>query len=318
MTGPATDSSALQRAHRLLALTPSQLPLAEQLVVAGSYPVNILLTGEAGTGKSRIARFIHEVSGAPADRLVVLSCTGIVHKLLEDETRGPVARVFCGTTPAEPGAWGGGPGTLVLDEIDLLDAEQQAAILRLLEANAQARAGDTLGPRIIATSRRNLKKEAQCGRFRTDLYFHLSVLTFHLPPLRERTGDILPLARNIIARYSDQFRKPPGEISPEALQALEAYSWPGNIRELENALQQTVLLNAEPVVLLRHLPKAIQGRSADLGEATEQSKIYRVLGKHGYNYTRAAQELGISRVWLYKKLKKYGIVRQPRPLTVDR
>jgi DNA-binding NtrC family response regulator len=312
MTGkaPLPYPEDLQAAERMLALTPSQLPLAQQLVIAARHQVNILLMGEAGTGKSRLARILHDLSGAAANRFLTLSCALIGQDLVNEEPQ-KQAGALGGIALAESEATACSQSTLVLDEIDTLDLKQQTSLLGLLETSRQARAS---GTRIIALSKRLLNKEVENGRFRTDLYFHLSGLAFYLPALRERTGDILPLARDMIARASAQFGKDPCEISPEALEALRAYSWPGNIRQLENVLQQVVLLNAEPVLLLRHLPKSIQARRADLAEATERSTLYRVLAKHDYNYTRAARDLGISRVWLYKKLKKYGIVRKSKPL----
>jgi transcriptional regulator with PAS, ATPase and Fis domain len=175
----------------------------------------------------------------------------------------------------------------------------------------------------------DLDAAVECGKFRQDLYYRLNVMSFHLPPLRERVQDIAPLARGIAARYNTKFRKDLFDLHPETLALLEGFSWPGNIRQMENVVQQAVLLSRGPVLLPEYLPPVVReyvapaptpGNGHHLPaadslfrsrEATERTVIQRALANHGHSRARAAHALGISRVTLYKKMKKYGLMDLP-------
>jgi DNA-binding NtrC family response regulator len=177
--------------------------------------------------------------------------------------------------------------------------------------------------RLIVASNIDLEEAVAHGRFRPDLYFRLNVMSFHLPPLRERVQDIAPLARGMAARFNRKFNKGLFDINPEAMAALEAYPWPGNLRQLENVLQHAVLVSAGPDLLLQHLPPSLQDQAlppmqADVNgfdtlhhqrDLIERNVIQRALMANGYSRTRAADALGISRVTLYKKMKKYGLMK---------
>src|SRR5207302_445287 len=176
--------------------------------------------------------------------------------------------------------------------------------------------------RLIVASNLDLEDAVQRARFRPDLYFRLNVMSFHLPPLRERIQDIAPLARGMAMRFNRKFNKGLFDIHPEAMAALEAFAWPGNLRQLENVLQHAVLVSAGPELLLGHLPPAIQTAATPAGgmdenpneslhyqrDVTERNVIQRALMSNGFSRTRAADCLGISRVTLYKKMKKYGLM----------
>lgn len=318
-----------QMTRRLLAYTPSLLPLVEKLALAAAHDVTVLLTGLTGTGKTFFARLIHEFSPRRHERFLIVPCGALSPNLVESEFFGHVKGAFTGADRAKIGKFAAaGKGTLLLDEIDALALEQQANLLRVVETGEYEPVGSTetqqANCRLIVASNRDLKEEADRGRFRQDLYFRFNVMSFHLPPLRERMEDIAPLVRGFAARFNTKFKKDLYDISSEAMAALESYSWPGNIRELENAMQHAVLVSQGPMLLVRHLPELIQEqavaatRTSPLAvetlvhnrEILERSVIQRALANHGWSRARAANELGISRVTLYKKMKKYGLMKQ--------
>lgn len=328
--------------RRLLAQTPSLLPLVERVALAATHEVTVLLTGETGTGKTYIARLIHEHSPRASHRFLTVSCGALSDNLVESEFFGHVRGAFTGADRPKVGKFAAvGHGTLLLDEIDSLSLEQQATLLRVIETGEFEPVGSIetqkCTSRLIVASNLDLEEAVGRGRFRPDLYFRLNVMSFHLPPLRERVQDISHLARGMAARFNRKFRKDLFDISPEAMAALESFSWPGNVRQLENAVQHAVLISRGPELLLSHLPQAMQDHaqlaqtSGPRGGATgngnghgveslhhqrdqtERNVIQRALISHGYSRSRAAESLGISRVTLYKKMKKYRLMDIPLP-----
>lgn len=319
--------------RRLLAQTPSLLSLTERVALAANHDVTVLLTGETGTGKTFIARLIHEHSPRHEHRFLTVPCGALSDNLVESEFFGHVKGAFTGADRPKVGKFAAvGEGTLLLDEIDTLSLEQQASLLRVIETGEFEPVGSIetqkCNGRLIVASNLDLEEAVQRGRFRPDLYFRLNVMSFHLPPLRERVQDISPLARGMAARFNRKFNKDLFDISPEAMAALESFSWPGNIRQLENTIQHAVLVSSGPELTVNHLPQALQDhafhatvhsngdghaveslhRHRDL---TERNVIQRALVSHGYSRSRAAESLGISRVTLYKKMKKYGLMDIP-------
>jgi transcriptional regulator with PAS, ATPase and Fis domain len=324
----SAEESATSELTRLLAQTPSLLPRVERLALLAEHDVPILLTGETGTGKTSLARLLHDCSPRRNEPFVTVPCGALPPLLVESEFFGHVRGAFTGAERDREGKLtAAGRGTFLLDEIDTLSLEQQAKLLRVLDSGEYEPVGgnDTLrrSCRIAAASNADLGELARQGMFRADLYFRLHVLPFHLPPLRERVQDIEPLARGFISRYTAQLGREAFDIGPEALAALEAYPWPGNIRELDNVMRQATLLSRGTVLLSRHLPDWVRKGAAEstlpgtaprrpLGserEAAEKGLIRRVLADHSQSRTRAARELGISRVTLYQKMKKYGLAR---------
>jgi transcriptional regulator with PAS, ATPase and Fis domain len=331
-TNSAEETLVERISEQLLAQTPSLLSLAEPLAVAASQDLTVLLTGETGTGKTYLARLIHQCSPRREHRLLVVPCGALVANLVESELFGHVRGAFTGADRPKVGKFeAAGDGTILLDEIDTLGLEHQANLLRVIETGEYEPVGSNrtqiCTARIIAASNRNLEEAAEQGRFRQDLYYRLNVISVYLPPLRERVQDIAALAREMAGRFAQRFRKDLVAIGPEAMQALEAFSWPGNIRQLDNVMQQAVLMSSGPELLWSHLPKLIQehadslpvGRSASAKdtlvqncEDAERSAIKRTLMTCDTR-AHAASALGISRVTLYKKMKKYGLMDIDQP-----
>ncbi|MCS7160723.1 MAG: sigma-54 dependent transcriptional regulator [Gemmatales bacterium] len=329
----AHNSLEQEIALRLAPYTPSLLPMVEKLALAARHDVTVLLTGETGTGKTYLARLIHDFSPRRKERFLIVPCGALSPNLIESELFGHVKGAFTGADRNRQGKFAAaGQGTLLLDEIDALPLEQQANLLRVVETGEYEPVGsnETFKSqcRLIVASNRNLREEVERGKFREDLYYRLNVMSFHLPPLRERLEDIEPLVRNMAARFCARFHKELFDISSEALSLLETYHWPGNVRELENAIQHAVLVSRGAVLLPEHLPETVRqhvemqkanGKHEAVAreglsynrELLERTIILRALSQHGFSRTRAAHELGISRVTLYKKMKKYGLLSPP-------
>ena len=313
--------------QRLLAETPSLHALVGSLALAVSHDVTVLLTGETGTGKSYLARLIHECSSRKDQRFVAVPCGALSDSLVESELFGHVKGAFTGADRPKLGRFAAaGEGTLLLDEIDVLSLEQQAKLLRVIDTGEYEPVGSNethhCRARIIAASNCKLEDAVKEGKFREDLYYRLHVLTFHLPPLRERRADIMPLVQGLVKRFSNQFSKEVNAVSPEALALLTRYAWPGNIRQLENMIQYAVLTSTGPELLPAHLPRQVKGSimpAVESGsacaksliescQAIEREQIHQALKKCHYRRVRAAEVLGVSRVTLHKKMKEYGLM----------
>jgi DNA-binding NtrC family response regulator len=288
---------------------------------AGPSEKAILIQGESGTGKELVARALHAQSDRADKPVVVINCAALPETLLESELFGHEKGSFTGAVSAKPGLFEvADGGTLFIDEIGELPGSLQAKLLRVLEDGSLRRIGSLqerrVNVRLLAATNRNLEKEVEANRFREDLYYRINVMSLELPPLRERHGDI-PL---LVAH----FLRPGWEIEAEALQALEAYHWPGNVRQLINALERAKILCDSETICLKDLPREVVHRATSPTDACDvlttddlsmlqRSKVVEVLRREAGNKSKAARALGIDRRRLYRLLEKYAIAEAELP-----
>jgi transcriptional regulator with PAS, ATPase and Fis domain len=300
--------------------TPSLLPLMERIAVASQHDIIVLISGETGTGKSFLARLIHQCSPRRNYPFLAVPCGAIAGNLIESELFGHVRGAFTGADRPRIGKFvAAGEGTLLLDEIDTLGLEQQTALLRVVETGEFEPVGSNethrCFARLIVASNVNLEAAIEDGTFRLDLYYRLNVMSFHLPPLRERVEDIAPLVRGMVARYSRKFKRDVRDVSAEVMACLESLPWPGNIRQLENVVQQAVLVSAGPDLRFEHLPEAVREHTTlplhSKLERVERDMIETALNQHNYRRGRTAKFLGLSRVALFNKMRKYNLMSKP-------
>ncbi len=299
----------------------------EQLASAAMTEVPVLITGESGTGKDLAARILHDLSRRARHNLVKVNCPAIPAQLFESELFGYDTGAFTGAKGSKPGKFEQAHnGTLFLDEIGELDLALQSKLLRALQDFRIVRLGSVeereVNVRLVCGTNRNLEKEAAEGAFRADLFYRINVLKIHMPPLRERAGDVAVLFRHFVSVYSSQFGRRPEPISSSALRLLEDYHWPGNLRELENLVKRFVVLGGEESVLssLRdpqdthvfaaapvdlNTPLRIQTRRAV--QTLERRIILDVLRAHKWNRRKTARSLDISYRALLYKIKEAGL-----------
>ncbi len=273
----------------------------------------ILLTGESGTGKEILARFIHKESGRKG-RFVPVNCSAIPETLLESELFGYEKGAFTGADRRKEGKvlWADN-GTLFLDEIGDMPLALQGKILRLLQDKCFERVGGLetiyVDVRFIAATNQNLEEKIKEGKFREDLFYRLNVIKIHIPPLRERKEDIIPLAKYFIDYYSKKYRKEIKEVSERALENLLKYSWPGNVRELENVIERTVILTkGEKIENFAGIEMKESKYEPLKMEEVEKIHIEKILKMVNGNISKASEILGIHRNTLREKIKKYGII----------
>ena len=284
--------------------------------------VPVLLTGETGTGKEVFAQAIHYSSKRARQNFVAVNCSSFSKELLESEMFGHKAGSFTGALKDKKGLFEeANNGTIFLDEIGEMAFELQAKLLRILETGEYIKIGDTkptrVNVRIIAATNRNLSQEIVAGRFREDLFYRLSVFQIHLPPLRERAGDIRLLAKAFIKRFAEQLARPVVEISPAFLEALDSQPWKGNIRELRNVIERSMIVCESGYLDIADLPFDIQNAHYEHSNdsspgsfelsAMERRHIARVLEYTKGNKTEAARLLKIGLTTLYRKIEEYKI-----------
>ncbi len=279
----------------------------------------VLLTGESGVGKERIARFIHEQSARVGGPFVAINCGAVPEHLLESELFGLVRGSFTGATQDRVGLFeAANSGTLLLDEIGEVPPPMQVKLLRALQERQVRRVGENrnrpVSARVIAATNRDLVKEIRAARFREDLYYRLRVVEIEIPPLRERREDILPLARAFVADTATRTGRKVSGFTPAAAHQLLRYGWPGNVRELETAIERAVVLTRRSRIDLDDLPPEVGLAVPDAIVATdvrpladvERDYIKSVLRAVGGNRSQAAQKLGIGEATLYRKIKQFG------------
>lgn len=303
---------------------------------------NILMTGETGVGKTRLSRMIHEMSPRRNEPFVVVNCAAMPTMLLESELFGHRRGAFTGADKNQDGKFSHvAGGTLLLDEVDTLSLEAQAKLLRTVESRVFEALGsnksETFRGRLIVATNRDLSKSVEAGEFRADLYYRLNVVEICIPPLRERPEEILDIAEACIVEFANDNQIPTRKISPEVADVLVSHDWPGNIRELRNAIEQAMTFATGECIRLSDLPDAILGiQRVDSAHETVQQRpappsrlinsaapkslegaralgekqhLIEVLRECGNNRSKAAKTLGISRTALYKKLSKYGLTQ---------
>jgi two-component system, NtrC family, response regulator HydG len=281
----------------------------------------VLLLGESGVGKERVARLVHDASGRLGGPMVAVNCAAMPESLLESELFGHAKGAFSGAVADRPGLFEAARGgTLFLDEIGDVPPAMQAKLLRVLEEREVRRVGENktrpVDVRIVAATHKDLASAAADGSFRQDLYFRLRVVEISIPPLRERPEDILPIAKRLLAEAAArEGGGAPKEIGKAACRALYDYAWPGNVRELVNAMERARILSDGPAIEPGDLPPEITsvraperppGEPRTLAEV-EREHILSMLGAAGGNRALAAAELGIGVATLYRKLKEYGV-----------
>jgi formate hydrogenlyase transcriptional activator len=292
-----------------------------------------LVLGETGTGKELLARFIHQHSDRKNGPFVAVNCAALPEALVESELFGHERGAFTGAIARKPGKFElAHRGTLFLDEIGDLPAEAQAKLLRVLQSSEVQRVGATsaisVDVRVIAATNHDLETAIGEKRFRSDLYYRLSVFPIRLPPLRERPDDVEPLARHFVGGFANKLRKPVVDIAGAALDKLHAYTWPGNVRELQNVIERAVILStgasvsADAIVLDSHVPPSVAANDEQhepvltLAEAERRAILtaldvtrWRISGPDG-----AAERLGMRPTTLHAKMKRLGI-RRPIPVS---
>ena len=291
--------------------------------VVPSQATSVLITGESGTGKELVARAIHYLSDRAEHPLMEVNCSSFHESLLENELFGHERGAFTDAHSTKKGLvelCDG--GTLFLDEVADMPLPTQAKLLRFIDHRNFKRVGGaediSVDIRIVAATNKDVDAEVRAGRFRSDLYFRLKVVSVPLPPLRDRDDDVLLLARHFVRDFARRFQKPFTDLSPEAEEAFRGYAWPGNVRELRNLIERVVLLEDGPLVRLEHMPSELLGRGSGLPVSTAESRqfgvatlaqmeaehIAEVLRLTDGNKSQAARVLGISRQGLIEKLRR--------------
>ena len=304
-----------------VALDPASLRVLEIAEKLAETATTLLITGESGAGKDQLARWIHERGPRRDAPFLKIDCASLPPELVESELFGHERGAFTGAVARKPGrlemAQG---GTIVLDEVAALAPGMQAKLLRVLEERTFERLGghETLrmDARIMALTNTDLTRAVAAGRFREDLFFRLNVLAIPVAPLRERRADIAPLAAHFLARLGSVHGKPDATLDPAALRILESYTWPGNIRELKNAIEHALVFGKELLITSADFPDLVRSAGTAGGlagalrslEDIEREAIQATLEATHYKIGRAADVLGISRKTLLEKRRKYGLL----------
>jgi DNA-binding NtrC family response regulator len=300
----------------LIGESPQMHEIVKHVETVAQTDVTVLIRGESGTGKEVVARMIHSRSPRRNLPLVPVNCGALTESLLESELFGHEKGAFTGAMYRHKGKLEmANGGTLFLDEIGTIATKTQVDLLRVLETKEFTRLGGnrviSVDFRVICATNQNLEQLVKDGHFREDLYYRLNVFEIVVPPLRERRSDIPRLARHFMGKYSKALNKDVREISEEAMSSLMEHEWRGNVRELENAIERAVVVSKSRTIDRGDLPFQLHGSrrkpDGESLEALERVHILDILEQTKWNITRSAQILGIDRVTLYNKIKKYGL-----------
>ena len=307
--------------HLIVGQSPPMIRIFEKISRVAPTESSVLISGESGTGKELVARAIHANSNRKNMKFVAVDCSALVETLLESELFGHVKGSFTGAHQTKHGLFElANHGTFFFDEITNLSLKIQAKLLRVIQEREFMKVGDQhriqLDVRIIAASNTPLSEAIQNGTFREDLFYRLSVVPLEIPSLRQRKEDIPLLIEHFLEKLSHKMKKPPPEISPEAVDVLKKYPWPGNVRELEHAIERILILEDTDIIRERNLPSYIIQQQGDVQifpedpitlEELEKKYIAFVLKKAKGKKIEAARILGINRKTLSAKINKYGL-----------
>jgi DNA-binding NtrC family response regulator len=304
-----------QPSHQMVGQSPAMKEVFRLIERAGPSEKAILIQGESGTGKELVARALHTQSSRSDKPMVIINCAALPESLLESELFGHERGAFTGAIGAKPGLFEvADGGTLFIDEIGELPGSLQAKLLRVLEDGSLRRIGSVqerrVNVRLIAATNRNLAREVEASRFREDLYYRINVMSLELPPLRERQGDIPLLVMHFLGAG--------WEIEPAALEAMQRYHWPGNVRQLINALERAKILSDSEIIRAQDLPRevlcspttSLSSSPLEMPDdlaSIQRCKVVEVLRRESGNKSKAARTLGIDRRKLYRLLEKYSI-----------
>jgi DNA-binding NtrC family response regulator len=313
----------------IVAKSPAMRKLVDLARRLARVDSTVLITGESGSGKERIARLVHEESARVAGPFIAVNCGAITETLLESELFGHARGAFTGATQDRPGLFeAANRGTLLLDEVGDVPPAMQVKLLRAIQERKIRRVGENrerpVDVRIVAATNRDLARAVASGAFRQDLYYRLKVVELRVPPLRERREDVLPLARVLLADAALRMKRKISGLAPSAADRLLRHGWPGNVRELENAMERAAALAGGSRVEIEDLPdeirQVIPRPAAAAGEVrpleeVEKEHILAALEANGGNQTHTARQLGIGAATLYRRLKSYGMTgdRIPPP-----
>jgi two-component system nitrogen regulation response regulator NtrX len=318
--------------ERLLGESTPMKALRDAIARVAPSDARVLIFGESGTGKELVAGALHRLSARAGRAFVGVNCAAIPEDLIEAELFGAVKGAFTGAVSTRDGLFGAADGgTLFLDEIGDMSLAAQAKVLRVLQEGQYERVGSTratkVDVRVLAATHRDLPAQVAAGRFREDLLFRLNVIPLTVPPLRERAGDVRLLGEHFLARYAAHRKSPAPTLQEASWRLLDAYAWPGNIRELQNVIERLVILSPGAEVGPQDLPtemtrgisspsgsSPVAGASPYLGmslrdarEAFERDLIQAALHRHKGNVARAADELGLDRTHLHRRINAMGL-----------
>ena len=342
------ENRSLKRAvevrHQMIGDSPALRQVMAAVARAAPTNATVLIQGESGVGKELVARTIHRNSLRSRERFVQVNCAAIPEELIESELFGHEKGSFTGATEKQIGKFEQADrGTIFLDEVGDMSAKTQAKVLRVLQEGEVERLGSArtikVDVRVIAATNKNLEEEIEKGHFREDLYFRLAVIPIHVPPLRERQGDIALLVRHYMESFSRENNTRPKRITQAALEALQRYRWKGNIRELRNTVERMIIMTAGDTIDLADLPGVVQSPASASGaglaagplaskfapadsdatkpgtlrefkENAERAFLVSKLRENGWNISKTAEVIGTPRSNLYKKLEQYQITQE--------
>jgi nitrogen regulation protein NR(I) len=332
-TASESSETPMSSISSMIGNSPQMQDIFKVISKIAQSPSTVLVWGESGTGKELVAYEIHRHSKRANKPFIKINCAAIPGTLIESELFGFEKGAFTGAVASKPGRFElAHEGTLFLDEVAEMPLEMQVKLLRILQEQEFERVGGVntikVDVRIITATNKDLEAEVRAGRFREDLFYRLNVVPIHLPPLRERKDDIELLVRYFLIQFNQKLKKTITGLTPETLGALKAYSWPGNIRQLENVLERMILMSDGNVLMVEDLPDELMGSVVTRSEeeapgstaslkqivrrqtqSLERELIEKALEETSGNVTRAAEKLGLSRKGLQLKMKELGLKR---------